>query len=48
MGVIASRWSEDGLLSGGGIATTVMSNLGLERYLDQLGISIERTQVGDR
>jgi phosphoglucosamine mutase len=48
MGVIASRWSEDGLLTGGGIATTVMSNLGLERYLDQLGISMERTQVGDR
>ena len=48
MGVIASRWSEDGLLTGSGIATTVMSNLGLERFLKQRGISMERTQVGDR
>ena len=48
MGVIASRWSEDGLLTGSGIATTVMSNLGLERFLNQRGISMERTQVGDR
>ena len=48
MGVIASRWSEDGLLMGSGIATTVMSNLGLERFLNQRGISMERTQVGDR
>jgi len=48
MGVIASRWSEDGLLTGGGIATTVMSNLGLERFLSQRGLSMERTQVGDR
>ena len=48
MGVIASRWSEDGLLAGSGIATTVMSNLGLERFLTQRGISMERTQVGDR
>ena len=48
MGVIASRWSEDGLLTGSGIATTVMSNLGLERFLSQRGISMERTQVGDR
>jgi len=48
MGVIASRWSEDGLLAGSGIATTVMSNLGLERFLSQRGISMERTQVGDR
>lgn len=48
MGVIASRWFEDGLLTGSGIATTVMSNLGLERFLKQRGISMERTQVGDR
>ena len=48
MGVIASRWSEDGLLAGSGIATTVMSNLGLERFLNHRGISMERTQVGDR
>ena len=48
MGVIASRWFEEGLLTGSGIATTVMSNLGLERFLKQRGISMERTQVGDR
>ena len=48
MGVIASRWAQDGILNGSGIATTIMSNLGLERFLNQRGISMERTQVGDR
>ena len=48
MAVIASRWSEDGSLNGSGIATTVMSNLGLELFLNQRGITMERTQVGDR
>jgi phosphoglucosamine mutase len=35
-------------LAGGGIVATVMSNLGLERYLAGLGLSLVRTQVGDR
>ena len=48
MAVIAQSWLARGLLQGGGIVATVMSNLGLERYLGGLGLSLERTQVGDR
>ena len=35
-------------LHGGGIAATVMSNLGLERFLGGQGITLHRTAVGDR
>ncbi len=48
MAVIAESWMERQLLSGGGIVATVMSNLGLERHLTKLGLTLERTQVGDR
>ena len=48
MGLIAGQWSADGRLRGGGVVATVMSNLGLERYLGGLGLSLTRTQVGDR
>ncbi len=48
MAVIAESWREDGRLSKPGIVATVMSNLGLERYLDGLGLALERTAVGDR
>jgi phosphoglucosamine mutase len=48
MAVIAQSWGARGQLQGGGIVATVMSNLGLERYLDTLGLGLERTQVGDR
>lgn len=48
MGVIAQSWSEDGRLSKPGIVATVMSNLGLERYLGGIGLSMARTSVGDR
>lgn len=48
MGVIARSWQEDGRLSAPGIVATVMSNLGLERYLAGLGLSMARTAVGDR
>jgi len=48
MAVIAAKWSEDGVLKGGGIVATVMSNLGLEQYLSSIGLSLNRTQVGDR
>jgi phosphoglucosamine mutase len=48
MAVIAQSWHARGSLRGGGIVATVMSNLGLERYLEQLGLGLERTQVGDR
>ena len=48
MGVIARSWQEDGRLSAPGVVATVMSNLGLERYLAGLGLSLARTAVGDR
>lgn len=48
MAVIAQSWQEDGRLSAPGIVATVMSNLGLERYLDSFGLSLARTKVGDR
>src|SRR5262245_19884075 len=48
MAVIAASWHERGQLTAGGIVATVMSNLGLERYLDGLGLTLHRTAVGDR
>lgn len=48
MGVIAKSWKERGLLTGGGIAATVMSNLGLERFLSSLDLKLDRAKVGDR
>jgi phosphoglucosamine mutase len=48
LAVIAASWKEADRLMGDGIAATVMSNLGLERYLGSLGLALARTQVGDR
>ncbi|MGA7487525.1 MAG: phosphoglucosamine mutase [Xanthobacteraceae bacterium] len=48
LAVIAESWQADGRLAKPGIVATVMSNLGLERYLGSLGISLVRTPVGDR
>ena len=48
MAVIAQSWHASGKLSANGIVATVMSNLGLERYLDTLGLTMVRTGVGDR
>ncbi len=48
MAVIAESWHRTGKLSGGGIVATVMSNLGLERYLRSIGLTLARTPVGDR
>jgi phosphoglucosamine mutase len=48
MAAIAQSWKEDGRLSRPGIVATVMSNLGLERFLQGLDLSLERTAVGDR
>ena len=48
LAVIAESWKEDGRLSKPGIVATVMSNLGLERYLKSRGIALIRTPVGDR
>ncbi len=48
MAVIAESWHRRGKLSAGGVVATVMSNLGLERYLKTLGLGMVRTPVGDR
>ncbi|MFN3460170.1 MAG: phosphoglucosamine mutase [Oceanibaculum sp.] len=48
MALIASFWHASALLKGGGVVATVMSNLGLERYLAGLGLALVRTSVGDR
>jgi phosphoglucosamine mutase len=48
MAVIAESWLKRGKLAAGGIVATVMSNLGLERYLKSHGLSLARTPVGDR
>ena len=48
MAVVARSWQNRGLLAGGGVVATVMSNLGLERHLEGLGLSLARTPVGDR
>ena len=48
MAVIAQSWHARGTLRANGIVATVMSNLGLERYLTTLGLGLNRTQVGDR
>ncbi|CAL9914903.1 phosphoglucosamine mutase [Candidatus Liberibacter solanacearum] len=48
MALIAREWMSNSLLKGNGIVTTVMSNVGLERFLSEIGLSLKRTQVGDR
>jgi phosphoglucosamine mutase len=48
MAVIAESWKADGRLAKPGVVATVMSNLGLERYLGSLGLKLVRTAVGDR
>lgn len=48
MALLAARWASEGRLKGGALVSTVMSNLGLERFLAGQGIGLERTAVGDR
>ncbi|MFO1165333.1 MAG: phosphoglucosamine mutase, partial [Paracoccus sp. (in: a-proteobacteria)] len=48
MALLAGRWAEQGRLRGGALVATVMSNLGLERFLTGRGLRLERTAVGDR
>ncbi len=48
MAVVAESFLEDGRLSRDGIVATVMSNLGLERHLKSIGLTLARTSVGDR
>ncbi|WP_076071408.1 phosphoglucosamine mutase [Sphingomonas montana] len=48
MALIGVSWHRRGLLRGGGVVATVMSNLGLERHLGGHGLTLHRTNVGDR
>ncbi|MCY4239036.1 MAG: phosphoglucosamine mutase [Rhodospirillaceae bacterium] len=48
MALIARSWRCANKLRGGGVVTTVMSNMGLERYLKEMTLSLIRTKVGDR
>jgi phosphoglucosamine mutase len=48
MALIGASWHRRGILRGGGVVATIMSNLGLERYFQGLGLTLERTKVGDR
>ena len=48
MAVVAESWAEDETLKGDGIVATIMSNLGLERFLQSKGLNLARTKVGDR
>ncbi|MGE4527879.1 MAG: phosphoglucosamine mutase [Rhodospirillaceae bacterium] len=48
LGLIGGKWAQSGELTGGGIVATVMSNLGLERFLAAKKLHMRRTQVGDR
>jgi len=48
MAVVATSWKEQNLLARDGIVASVMSNLGLERYLNGIGLELARSRVGDR
>jgi phosphoglucosamine mutase len=48
MAIIAGAWAAEDRLKGGGVVATVMSNLGLERFMHARGLKLERTPVGDR
>jgi phosphoglucosamine mutase len=48
LAVIAGAWAKAGRIRGGRVVATVMSNLGLERYLAGLGLALDRVAVGDR
>ncbi len=48
MALIAASWAERGQLQGGGLVATVMSNMGLEKFLNARGLDLIRTAVGDR
>jgi len=48
MALIASDWKKRGQLKGTAIAATVMSNMGLEKFLADEGLALERARVGDR
>jgi len=46
--MIAEYWKKHKMLKGGGVVTTKMSNLGLEKHLKDINLKLKRTDVGDR
>jgi phosphoglucosamine mutase len=48
MALLAARWADAGRLNHGTLVASVMSNLGLERFLGGRGLRLERAPVGDR
>ncbi len=48
MGMIATRWQKTGALKGNAVVSTIMANLGFERYLQSIGLTLHRSAVGDR
>ena len=48
LALVARRFQAAGRLTGGAVVATVMSNLGLERFLSGIGLTLHRTAVGDR
>ena len=48
MAMIVTSWQESGRLTSGALVATVMSNMGLEKYIESLGLGFKRTKVGDR
>jgi phosphoglucosamine mutase len=48
LALIARSWHAQGRLTGGAVVATVMSNMGLERFLSARGLGLLRTAVGDR
>jgi len=46
--ILAEHAQRHGQVSGGAVVTTLMSNMGLERYLQSLGLEMHRAAVGDR
>lgn len=48
MAAIATSWKKRKKLTGGAVVSTVMSNMGLEKYIEKIGLKLERTRVGDR
>ena len=48
LALIADSWHREGRLRGGAVVATVMSNMGLERYLSARGLRLLRSPVGDR
>ncbi len=48
LALIARAWKKNDALKGGGVVSTVMANMGLEKFLAGEGLSLQRTKVGDR